>query len=115
GLNLDQIIDHIATAHRADRDVVRLCSGDPSVYSALFEQTRRLDAAGIGWDVTPGIAAYTAAAADIGAELTVPEVAQSVVLTRVQARSTKMPAGETLAAFAEIGRASCRESVQTSE
>lgn len=103
GLNLDQIIDHIAGAHRAGRDVVRLCSGDPSAYSALFEQTRRLDAAGIGWDVTPGIAAYTAAAADIGAELTVPEVAQSVVLTRVQARSTKMPAGETLAAFAETG------------
>lgn len=103
GLNLDQIIKHIAGAHRDGRDVVRLCSGDPSIYSALFEQTRRLDAAGISWDVTPGIAAYTAAAAHIGAELTVPEVAQSIVLTRAQVRSTAMPPGETLAAFAQTG------------
>lgn len=103
GLNLDEIIGHITDAHADGLDVVRLCSGDPTIYSALFEQTRRLDAAGVPWDVTPGVPAYAAAAAHIGAELTVPEVAQSVVLTRTQARSTKMPATETLAAFAATG------------
>ena len=72
-------------------DVVRLTSGDPSLYSALHEQTRRLDAAGVPWEVTPGVPAYAAAAALVGSELTVPLVAQSVVLTRTQARSTAMP------------------------
>lgn len=102
-LDLDEIIDRIITAHRAGRSVVRLCSGDPSVYSALTEQTRRLDAAGVSWDVTPGVPAYAAAAALVGVELTVPEVAQSVVLTRAQARSTAMPSGESLEAFAATG------------
>ena len=74
-------------------------SGDPSVYSALAEQTRRLDAAGVPWDVTPGVPAYAAAAALVGRELTVPLVAQSVVLTRAQARSTAMPETESLAAL----------------
>jgi len=103
GLDLDQIVAELETAHRAGQSVVRLCSGDPSVYSALHEQTRRLDAAGVPWDVTPGVPAYAAAAAGIGLELTVPELAQSVVLTRTQARSTPMPPGETLAAFAATG------------
>ena len=103
GLDLDQIVDEIARADGAGLSVVRLCSGDPSVYSALHEQTQRLDALGIDWDVTPGVSAFAAAAAVLGAELTVPEVAQSVVLTRVQARSTPMPSGETLAAFAATG------------
>jgi precorrin-4/cobalt-precorrin-4 C11-methyltransferase len=80
--------------------VVRLASGDLSVYSALSEQTRRLDAAGIAWDVTPGVPAYAAAAALVGRELTVPLLAQSVVLTRTQARSTAMPETESLSAFA---------------
>lgn len=102
-LDLDQITAHVVEAHRAGRDVVRLTSGDPSVYSALHEQTRRLDAAGVSWDVTPGVPAYAAAAALLGTELTVPEVAQSVVLTRAQARSTTMPPGERLAAFAATG------------
>jgi precorrin-4/cobalt-precorrin-4 C11-methyltransferase len=102
-LDLDQIVAELVTAHEADRSVVRLCSGDPSVYSALSEQTRRLDAAAVPWDVTPGVPAYAAAAARVGAELTVPHVAQSVVLTRTQARSTRMPPGETLAAFAATG------------
>lgn len=102
-LDLDEITAHIAEAARAGREVVRLASGDLSVYSALHEQTRRLDAAGIAWDVTPGVPAYAAAAAAVGRELTVPLLGQSVVLTRTQARSTAMPTGESLAAFAATG------------
>ncbi|MFE3457995.1 precorrin-4 C(11)-methyltransferase [Nocardiopsis aegyptia] len=100
GLDLDRITDHLVTAHAAGRDVVRLTSGDPSIYSALAEQTRRLDAHGVPWDVTPGVPAYAAASALVGRELTVPLVAQSVVLTRTRARSTAMPETESLAAFA---------------
>ncbi|GAB6985589.1 precorrin-4 C(11)-methyltransferase [Nocardioides pyridinolyticus] len=95
-LDLDQITEWLASG----RDVVRLVSGDPSVYSAVAEQARRLDAAGVPWDVTPGVPAYAAAAALVGRELTVPLLAQSVVLTRTQARSTAMPETESLAAFA---------------
>lgn len=99
-LDLDQITEHLVEAHRAGLDVVRLVSGDPSVYSALSEQTRRLDEAAVPWAVTPGVPAYAAAAALVGRELTVPLLAQSVVLTRTRARSTAMPATESLAAFA---------------
>jgi precorrin-4/cobalt-precorrin-4 C11-methyltransferase len=99
-LDLERITSCLVDAHRAGRDVVRLVSGDPSIYSALAEQTRRLDAAGVPWDVTPGVPAYAAAAAVVGRELTVPLVAQSVVLTRTQARSTAIPDTESLAAFA---------------
>jgi precorrin-4/cobalt-precorrin-4 C11-methyltransferase len=95
-LDLDQIIDHLIAAHEREEDVARLCSGDPSIYSALAEQTRRLDAAGVKWDVTPGVPAYAAAAAIIGRELTVPELAQTVILTRTQAASTAMPETESL-------------------
>jgi precorrin-4/cobalt-precorrin-4 C11-methyltransferase len=102
-LDLDQITARLVDAHAAGLEVVRLCSGDPSLYSALHEQTKRLDAHGVPWDVTPGVPAYAAAAALLGAELTVPEVVQSVVLTRTQARSTAMPSGESLAAFAATG------------
>lgn len=100
GLDLDQITATMVEADGVGLDVVRLTSGDPSLYSALAEQTARLDAAGVDWDVTPGVPAYAAAAAAVGRELTVPLVAQSVVLTRVQARSTVMPSSESLAAFA---------------
>lgn len=100
GLDLDAITARLVAAHRAGAGVVRLTSGDPSLYSALAEQTRRLDAAGVPWDVTPGVPAYAAAAALVGRELTVPLVAQSVVLTRTQARSTAMPETESLAAYA---------------
>ena len=100
-LDLDGIIAEIVAAHGDGLDVVRLCSGDPSIYSA--EQTRRLDAAGVPWDVVPGVPAYAAAAAELGVELTVPEVVQSVVLTRVQARSTAMPPTEALENFAATG------------
>jgi precorrin-4/cobalt-precorrin-4 C11-methyltransferase len=102
-LDLDRITAVLVEAHAAGRDVVRLASGDLSVYSALAEQTRRLDAAGVPWDVTPGVPAYAAAAALVGRELTVPLIAQSVVLTRTQARSTAMPGGESLAAYAATG------------
>ncbi|MBF6330499.1 precorrin-4 C(11)-methyltransferase [Nocardia transvalensis] len=100
-LDLDQIIDYCVEAHQAGQEVARLCSGDPSVYSALTEQTRRLDARGVPWDITPGVPAYAAAAALLGSELTVPELVQSVVLTRTRARSTAMPESENLAAFAQ--------------
>lgn len=106
-LDLDAITAELVGAARAGLDVVRLTSGDPSLYSALAEQTRRLDAAGIAWDVTPGVPAYAAAAALVGRELTVPLVAQSVVLTRAQARSTAMPATEDLAAFAATRATLC--------
>lgn len=102
-LNLDAIIERLVAATARGRDVARLCSGDPSIYSAIAEQIRRLDAAGVSWDVTPGVAAYAATAALIGRELTVPEVAQSVVLTRAQKDSTTMPPGESLEAFAATG------------
>lgn len=100
-LNLDQIIERLVAAHAAGQDVARLCSGDPSLYSALAEQTRRLDRAGVPWDVTPGVPAYAAAAALVGRELTVPEVAQTVILTRTYAESTAMPESESLARLAE--------------
>ncbi|CAN5697467.1 precorrin-4 C(11)-methyltransferase [soil metagenome] len=99
-LHLDAIIARIVAAQQAGLRVVRLVSGDPTIYSAVFEQTRRLDAVGVPWAVTPGVPAYAAAAAAVGRELTVPLVAQSVVLTRIQQRSTAMPESESLAAFA---------------
>ncbi len=103
GLDLDAITAECTAAHERGEDVARLCSGDPSVYSAIAEQARRLDAAGVPWDVTPGVAAYAATAARLGRELTVPEVAQSVVLTRAQRDSTRMPDSESLEAFAATG------------
>ena len=99
-LDLDAIVARLVDDHRAGRRVVRLVSGDPSVYSAVSEQTRRLDVAAVPWAVTPGVPAYAAAAARVGRELTVPLVAQSVVLTRTQQRSTAMPDTESLSAFA---------------
>jgi precorrin-4/cobalt-precorrin-4 C11-methyltransferase len=99
-LDLDQITEHLVRAHADGHDVARLCSGDPSIYSALTEQTRRLDDAGVPWDVTPGVPAYAAAAALLGLELTVPEVAQTVILTRTQAASTRMPPSESLSSLA---------------
>ena len=99
-LDLDTIVGRLVDGYRGGRRVVRLVSGDPSVYSAVSEQTRRLDAVGVPWSVTPGVPAYAAAAARVGRELTVPLVAQSVVLTRTRQRSTAMPESESLKAFA---------------
>ncbi|WIV52576.1 precorrin-4 C(11)-methyltransferase [Amycolatopsis nalaikhensis] len=99
-LSLEQIVAKLVEAHQAGHEVARLTSGDPSLYSAVAEQMRRLDAAGVPYDVVPGVPAFAASAAVLNRELTVPEVGQSLVITRVQARSTKMPPTETLAAFA---------------
>ncbi|GGJ90758.1 precorrin-4 C(11)-methyltransferase [Pilimelia anulata] len=102
-LSLDEIVAHLTAAHAAGRDVARLHSGDPSLFSAMAEQMRRLDAAGVPYDVTPGVPAYAAAAASLARELTVPGVGQSVILTRTAARATPMPAGEDLATLGASG------------
>ena len=102
-LDLDQIIAEIRLAHDAGQDVARLHSGDLSVWSAMGEQMRRLKALGIPVSVTPGVPAFAAAAAALGAELTLPGLAQSVVLTRTPGRASSMPEGETLANFAATG------------
>jgi precorrin-4/cobalt-precorrin-4 C11-methyltransferase len=99
-LTLDQIEAEFMAAHAAGLDVARLQSGDLSIYSALAEQIRRLERRDIPFTVTPGVPAFAAAAAAIGVELTVPEVAQSVVLTRMPGRASRMPDSETLAGFA---------------
>ncbi|MCA0963078.1 precorrin-4 C(11)-methyltransferase [Salipiger bermudensis] len=102
-LDLDAIIAEIRTAHAAGHDVARLHSGDLSVWSAMGEQLRRLRAEGIPVSITPGVPAFAAAAAALGAELTLPGLAQSVVLTRTPGRASSMPEGETLANFAATG------------
>ena len=99
-LTLDAIMAEIEAAHANGQDVARLHSGDLSVYSAMGEQVRRLEAAGIDYTITPGVPAFSAAAASLGRELTVPEVAQSLVLTRTQGRASSMPCTETLETFA---------------
>jgi precorrin-4/cobalt-precorrin-4 C11-methyltransferase len=99
-LTLDEIESEFIAAHAAGHDVARLHSGDLSVYSALAEQLRRLKRQGIPYTLTPGVPAFAAAAAALGCELTVPEVAQSVVLTRTSGRASRMPGSETLTAFA---------------
>ncbi len=102
-LSLDEIEAEFVAAHAHGLDVARLQSGDLSVYSALAEQLRRLERHGIPYTLTPGVPAFAAAAAAIGCELTVPEIAQSVVLTRVPGRASRMPESESLAAFAATG------------
>jgi precorrin-4/cobalt-precorrin-4 C11-methyltransferase len=102
-LTLDAIIGEIAEATAAGSDVARLHSGDPSLYSALAEQCRRLDALDIDYEVVPGVPAFAAAAAALGRELTVPGVAQTVTLTRVATLSTAMPEGEDLATLSAPG------------
>ena len=102
-LTLDEIIAEIAAAHRAGLDVARVHSGDPSLYGAIAEQMRRLDALGIPFDVTPGVPAFAAAAAALRRELTLPEVAQTVILTRTATRASPMPAGESLDRLAASG------------
>ncbi|MGO9700587.1 MAG: precorrin-4 C(11)-methyltransferase [Xanthobacteraceae bacterium] len=102
-MSLDEIETELAAAHFAGHDVARLHSGDLSIYSALAEQLRRLDRRGIPYTLTPGVPAFAAAAAALQCELTVPEIAQSVVLTRVSGRASRMPEAEKLATFAESG------------
>jgi len=102
-MSLDEIEAECVAAHEAGRDVARLHSGDLSIYSAIAEQKRRLEARGIPVSLTPGVPAFAAAAAVLGRELTVPALAQSVVLTRVGGRASPMPEGERLATFAATG------------
>jgi precorrin-4/cobalt-precorrin-4 C11-methyltransferase len=102
-LTLEQIVAELAGADAAGRDVARLHSGDPSLYSALAEQCRRLDALGIEYEIVPGVPAFAAAAAALKRELTIPGVAQTVTLTRVATLSTPMPPGEDLASLAQTG------------
>lgn len=102
-LDLNQIVDEMRAAHDRGEDVARLHSGDLSIHSAAAEQMRRLDALAIPWDVTPGVPAFAAAAASLRRELTLPGVAQTVVLTRPGRRASPMPDGEDLGALAAHG------------
>jgi precorrin-4/cobalt-precorrin-4 C11-methyltransferase len=95
-MHLDEIIADIKAAHDKGQDVARVHSGDPSLYGAIGEQMRRLDALGIPYDITPGVPAFAAAAAALKMEFTLPEVAQTVILTRTAMQSSKMPEGEEL-------------------
>jgi precorrin-4/cobalt-precorrin-4 C11-methyltransferase len=102
-LTLEQIVTELVDADAAGLDVARLHSGDPSIYSALAEQCRRLDSVGVSYEIVPGVPAFAAAAAALGRELTVPGVAQTVTLTRVATLSTAMPPGEDLRTLSAIG------------
>jgi precorrin-4/cobalt-precorrin-4 C11-methyltransferase len=102
-LDLDAILALMREADARGQDVARVHSGDPSLYGAIAEQIRRLDTLGIAWTITPGVPAFAAAAAALGQELTLPGIAQSVVLTRTAVRASAMPKGETLEAFARTG------------
>ena len=102
-LTLDEIVGHLADADRRGLDVARLHSGDPSLYGAIAEQMRRLEALGIPFDVTPGVPSFVAAAAALGRELTLPEIAQTVILTRTATRSSPMPEREALERLAASG------------
>lgn len=102
-LTLEQIVAELVDADDAGLDVARLHSGDPSIYSALAEQCRRLDSAGVRYEIVPGVPAFAAAAAALGRELTVPGVAQTVTLTRVATLSTAMPPGEDLRTLSAVG------------
>ncbi|MFE0627337.1 precorrin-4 C(11)-methyltransferase [Streptomyces sp. NPDC058864] len=102
-LTLDRITEELVRAHEEGHDVARLHSGDPSVFSAVAEQMRRLDAAGVPYEVVPGVPAFAAAAAALKRELTVPTVGQTVILTRIAQQATPMPAGEDLATLGRSG------------
>jgi precorrin-4/cobalt-precorrin-4 C11-methyltransferase len=102
-MTLDEIMAEIEAAHVRGEDVARVHSGDPSLYGAIAEQIRRLRAKEIPFDVTPGVPAFAAAAAALGQELTVPEIAQTVILTRTTMKSSDMPEGEDLVTLGRSG------------
>jgi precorrin-4/cobalt-precorrin-4 C11-methyltransferase len=102
-LTLDEITAHLAQAHSRGLDVARLHSGDPSLYGAIAEQIRRLRALGIPFDITPGVPSFAAAAAALGRGLTLPEIAQTVILTRTATRSSPMPEREALERLGAVG------------
>lgn len=95
-MHLDEIIAEIAAAHKRGEDVARVHSGDPSIYGAVAEQMRRLDALDIPYEVVPGVPAFAAAAAALSAELTLPDIAQTIILTRTGGKATPMPESERL-------------------
>ncbi|WEH40954.1 precorrin-4 C(11)-methyltransferase [Streptomyces sp. NBC_01218] len=103
GLDIEQITAELVHAHAEGHDVARLHSGDPSVFSAVNEQMKRLDDAGVPYEVVPGVPAFAAAAAALKRELTVPTVGQTVILTRIAQRATAMPEGEDLATLGRSG------------
>jgi precorrin-4/cobalt-precorrin-4 C11-methyltransferase len=102
GMTLDEIVGVIVAAREAGHDVARVHTGDPSIFGSTAEQMRRLDALGIAWEIVPGVSSFTAAAAVLGRELTLPELSQTVILTRAEGR-TPMPDGEKLADLARHG------------
>jgi len=102
-LTLDEIVDHMQTAVADGKSVARVHSGDPSIYGAIAEQMRRLDALGIDYDVTPGVPAFAAAAAMLKTELTLPEISQSIIITRTDGAASPMPEGEDLATLGKSG------------
>ncbi len=102
-LTLDDIMQEIVVARDAGQDVARVHSGDPSLYGAIAEQIRRLKAMGVEYEIVPGVSAYAAAAAGLGIELTVPEVTQSLILTRTAMKSSAMPEGEELTSLGRTG------------
>ncbi len=102
GMTLDEIMDVIVAARDADQDVARVHTGDPLVFGSTAEQMRQMDALGISYEIVPGVSSFTAAAAVLGRELTLPELCQTVILTRVEGR-TPMPDGEKLADLARHG------------
>ena len=102
-LTLEDIMAEIEAARARDEDVARVHSGDPSLYGAIAEQIRRLKALGIDYEIVPGVSAYAAAAASLGIELTVPEVTQTLILTRTAMKSSAMPQGEELTSLGKTG------------
>jgi precorrin-4/cobalt-precorrin-4 C11-methyltransferase len=102
-LTLDEIMDHVARTAARGEDVARVHSGDPSLYGAIAEQMRRLDAMGIAYEVVPGVPAYAAAAALLKTELTLPEISQTVILTRTPGKASPMPKGEELTTLGASG------------
>ena len=102
-MNLDEIIAEISAAHKDSKDVARVHSGDPSIYGAIGEQMRRLNDLQIDYEIVPGVPAFAAAAAALKIELTLPDVSQTVILTRTAMKSSAMPAGEELENLARSG------------
>ena len=102
-MHLDQIVEEMRIAHEAGDDVARVHSGDPSIYGAVAEQMRRLDALGIDYEVVPGVPAFAGAAAKLKAELTLPEIAQTVIVTRTGMKASSMPEGEQLEVLGQSG------------
>ena len=102
-MTLDDIIAEMEIAHKAGKDIARVHSGDPSLYGAVAEQIRQLRALDIPCDITPGVSAYAAAAAALGIELTIPEISQTLILTRTAMKSSAMPQGEDLTSLGRTG------------